>query len=110
MTSLPETLSTLLRLRAALPVQGDWKADHDCEWSEAEAVAYVHPAADGVGHNALFKCDEFCDFRDVEEAHDDERGPRFYDRGGQAITRYVAALHNALPELVKALEEKVSDG
>lgn len=105
MNAVPSVIAELLRLRSELPVQGDWKANHDWEWEE-EPIAYVHPASedDDGGHSAIITTSDG-DFRNVEEVSS-ENGIRRFDRAGQAITRYIAALHNALPELAKALEGK----
>lgn len=106
MTTSPiaDILSELTRLRSALPerCREDWAAAHDWEW-ENEPIAYVHPASDGAGHAAILTTTGG-DFRNVEtEEYEGER--RNYDRVGQTITQYVAALHNALPVLAGLAKE-----
>ena len=106
MSDLTALLTTLESLRSQLPerCREEWAADHDCEWDSDDAFAYLHPASDqkGGAHYAIAVIDSSCDFRSIEAVDDDEK-TRYFDRAGQAITAYVAALHNALPVLAEAV-------
>jgi hypothetical protein len=97
---LDDIISTLESLRAALPVQDTWEASHDWEW-EDKPIAYVRPASDGLAHKTILSTFDG-DFSRIE-AEEFEGRTKNYDREGQEITRYVAAMHNALPDLIAAV-------
>lgn len=91
-----------LRALYAAATPGVWLADHDGEWDEEDAVAYVHVASDAPGHDLLFDTRE-SEFRklDVEETED---GRKYRDVAGRANMKLVAALHEAAPAMFAELE------
>lgn len=80
---------------------GSWAADHDCEYSEGDAMAYVHLASDGAAHIGLFDTLN-SDVRRIER-EDDEHGSSYRDAQGIANMELVAALHEAAPRMIAEL-------
>lgn len=93
--------TTQLRSLYAAATPGKWSADHD--WTDGpEVTEYVHIDTGTPGHTALFDTSNG-DLREVVSEETD-RGARYRDVTGQANMALVAAMHEALPELLDEVE------
>lgn len=95
-----ETLTTLRKLREkATP--GNVKSEHDCTESAEETIEYL---ATDDQRGAAIVTNVQSDVADPMQM-DGEHGTRHWDEQGRRNMKYLAALWNAVPELIALAEE-----
>ncbi|HEU4544308.1 MAG TPA: hypothetical protein VFR23_24470 [Jiangellaceae bacterium] len=98
----PTTIAELERL-AAEATPGPWEAEYEFESSKETTQWYCHLASDGQAHTNLFDT-AMSDVKRirVEEDEDEEGRVTYWDDQGEANMNLIAALRNALPDLLAA--------
>lgn len=100
--SQPTDIAALRALYAAA-TPGSWVADHDGDWNEHEAHAYVHVPRPGTGEHYAVCTTEGSAFRQIEREEDEDKA-QYFDETGRANMAIVAALHEAAPQIFAELE------